>query len=116
MEVYSACPYYELQSYADADITEWANDPDCIDREKCAAELVRRAKVRTDREAAEEKQRLAVEERLSNKRSLLASDPFDPRTEVSADARHIAGRIVTALWVIFVLVPFVLAILFEILK
>jgi hypothetical protein len=40
--------------------------------------------------------------------------PFDPRTEVSADAKHIAGRIVTHLWVIFVLFPFVIAILLAI--
>jgi len=107
---------YGLQEYSYADVTEWANDPACIDRERCASELERRAKIRADRDAAEEKQRLAVEERLAKKRSLLMTDPFDPRTEVSADARYIAGRVVTALWVIFVLVPFVLAILFEILK
>ena len=42
--------------------------------------------------------------------------PFDPRSEISADARHISGRIVTHLWIIFVLLPMVLGILFEILK
>jgi len=51
---------------------------------------------------------------------------FDPRTEVSADAIHIAqsarqaaakasGRIVKHLWIIFVLLPVVLGILFAIL-
>lgn len=42
--------------------------------------------------------------------------PFDPRTDVSADARHVAGRIVKHLWIIFVALPFVLAMLFVILK
>jgi hypothetical protein len=52
--------------------------------------------------------------------------PFDTRTEVSADAYHIvkcaredsreaAGRIVKHLWIIFVLLPVVLGILFAIL-
>ena len=31
--------------------------------------------------------------------------PFDPRNGVSADARHIAGRIVTHLWILFIGVP-----------
>ncbi len=42
--------------------------------------------------------------------------PFDPRSEVSADAEHIAGRIIKHLWIIFVLLPVVLGILFVILK
>jgi hypothetical protein len=42
--------------------------------------------------------------------------PFDPRREVSADAKHISGRIVTHLWVIFVLLPIVLGILWAIVK
>lgn len=33
---------------------------------------------------------------------------LDPRTEISADARHIASRIVTHLWVLFLLLPFIL--------
>jgi hypothetical protein len=30
-----------------------------------------------------------------------------PRTEVSADAKHIASKIVTHLWILFVLLPFI---------
>jgi hypothetical protein len=111
---YHAPGQYELSAYSDGDVSEWANDPGCINREECASELARRDQARAA--ADPEIQRLAEEERLSKKRSHLAIDPFDPRTEVSADARHIAGRIVIALWVIFILVPFVLAILFEVLK
>jgi hypothetical protein len=40
---------------------------------------------------------------------------FDLRSEVSEDARYISGRIVTHLWIIFVLLPVVLGILFAIL-
>jgi hypothetical protein len=33
------------------------------------------------------------------------NSPFDPRTDISADAKHIAGKIVTHLWILFVLLP-----------
>ena len=46
----------------------------------------------------------------------VIDNPFDPRSEVSADAKHIAGRIVKHLWIIFVLLPVVLALLYSLLK
>ncbi len=65
---------------------------------------------------------------------MLLANPFDSRNEVSADARHIAenqilltrnevsadaryiaGKIVSHMWIIFVLLPVVLGILFAIL-
>lgn len=49
---------------------------------------------------------------ISEKRETLQSNPFDPRTEVSADAR----KIVFHMWIIFVLLPVVLCILFAIVK
>jgi hypothetical protein len=45
------------------------------------------------------------------KREELQDNPFDPRTEVSADARHIANKIVTHLWILFVLLPFIIGLL-----
>lgn len=42
--------------------------------------------------------------------------PFNPRTEVSADAKHIASRVVMHLWILFVALPVVLIILVQILK
>ena len=42
--------------------------------------------------------------------------PFDPRTEISADARHIASRIVTHLWILFVLLPVILGLLYALLR
>jgi hypothetical protein len=42
--------------------------------------------------------------------------PFDSRHEVSADARHIAGRIIKHLWIICVGVPVVAGLLFLVLN
>ena len=50
-------------------------------------------------------------QRLADRRQALQDNPFDPRTEISADAIHIASRVVTHLWIIFVLLPFVLGLL-----
>jgi hypothetical protein len=48
-----------------------------------------------------------AEPKFSNPLALpgRSTDPFNPRTEVSADAKHIAGKIVTHLWILFVLLP-----------
>jgi len=42
--------------------------------------------------------------------------PFDPRTEVSADARHIASRIVTHMWIVAVVLPFIIGLLWGLLS
>lgn len=42
--------------------------------------------------------------------------PFDPQVDISADARYISGRIVKHLWIIFVLLPLVAVVLYEIVK
>jgi hypothetical protein len=72
-------------------------------------------KRRKKREAITETEK-AVDEaersRLAKRREKLESYPFDPRTEVSADAVHIAGRIVKHLWIIFVLLPVVFGLLY----
>jgi hypothetical protein len=54
--------------------------------------------------------------RLSEEKCLASlARGFDLRSEVSEDARYFSGRIVTHLWIIFVLLPVVLGILFTIL-
>jgi membrane protein involved in colicin uptake len=76
------------------------------------------------RREAEEKARLEAEAKAAqewaDKRAEMSLHPFNPRTDVSADAIHIAkhtsGRIVGHLWCIFVLLPVVLGILFAMLK
>lgn len=50
------------------------------------------------------------ENRLAIRRQELQDNPFDPRTGVSADAKHITKTI----WTIFVLLPVVFGILFGI--
>lgn len=42
-------------------------------------------------------------------------DSFNPRTEISAGDRYIAGRIIKHMWIIMVLLPFVFGILYAIL-
>ena len=108
------------------ELEKWATDPNCIEMEACAKALAERLakleKLKTARETA----KAAEMHRLSERRQLLQDNPFDPRTEVSADAKHIASRmqtevsvdarhiasqVVKHLWIIFVLFPFVIALL-----
>jgi hypothetical protein len=87
--------FRENLHYADrARLEKWANDPNCIEREACVQFL--------------EQQQAVERERLAEKRRHLEENPFDPRTEVSADGR----RIVVHLWIIFVLLPFVFGLLY----
>jgi hypothetical protein len=99
----------QLWTHSDEDIEKWAVDPNCIEREQCAAFLV-------ERRALEEKRQAQEVEARATKRAELQDNPFDPRSEVSADAKHVAGRIVTHLWIIFVLLPVVLAVLWSLMK
>lgn len=46
------------------------------------------------------------------KRQVSRTLPFDARNEVSADARFIAGRVITQLWIVFVGVPVVVGLLY----
>jgi hypothetical protein len=89
---------------SDAQLEKWATDPNCIQKETCADALAKRLAKR-ERDKAERQAARAA------KREELQDNPFDPRTEISADARHIAGRIVTHLWILFVLLPVIIGIL-----
>jgi hypothetical protein len=71
------------------ELEKWGTDPNCIEMEACAKALA---------------QRLANLENLQD-------NPFNPRTEVSADAKYIAGRIVSHLWILFILMPFIIGLL-----
>lgn len=99
----------QLWSVTDDELQKWANDPDCIEQSR-AAELW------AQRTAEREEAKRRRDEAHAAKRAELQDNPFNPRTEVSADAAYIAGRIVKHLWIIFVLLPIVLAILWEIVK
>ena len=103
-------------------VEKWALDRNCIEQEKCIDEMKARAE-RTKQQAAELEAQGAsdaatLEEKrleLVARRKGLKEFPFDPRTEISAHAKHIASRIVTHLWIIFVLLPFVLGLLWYLL-
>jgi hypothetical protein len=94
----------QLRNAADYTLTDWSeHDKNQENRDLAKAEIERR-KSEAERKAEE----AAAKERaaLAAKRDRLAANPFDPRTEISEDARHIASRIVTHLWILFVLLPF----------
>jgi len=99
---------YNTHLVTDDQLEKLAADPNCSNRDECLETLIGRRARRAERLEAEETRR-------KNVRAELQDNPFDPRHEVSADARHIAGRIVKHLWIIFVALPFVLAILYAIL-
>ncbi|MGA8865816.1 MAG: hypothetical protein WB510_02560 [Candidatus Sulfotelmatobacter sp.] len=81
---------------SDEELEKWASDPSCNQQLLSAAALTKRGR-NMDQIA---------------RATRLQANPFDSRTEVSADARHIVKH----LWIIFVALPFVLAILYAIWK
>jgi hypothetical protein len=104
-----------VQPVSDEELEKWAHDPNCIEMEVCAKALAERS-ARREKDAADKRAAMEAEiQRRSEVRKELADNPFNPRTEVSADAIHIASRIVKHLWIIFVLLPFVAALLWAIL-
>lgn len=53
---------------------------------------------------------------FSDGTKVKVSRPFNPRTEISADAQYIAKRIVKTMWTIFVLIPVVIGIMYAIIS
>ena len=108
-----------LQSCSTQELEKFATDPLCIEKEKCAEYLAQRMARKSKMEAdwAEKTAKDASDraERGAKKRNELEDNPFDSRTEVSADAQYIAKRIVKTLWIIFILIPIVLGILYALL-
>jgi len=97
---YSAGGWSPIESGSDEDLERWATDPNCIEMELCAKLLAERIAKRGGEEAE-------LQSRKAAKRDELQEHPFDPRTEVSADARHVASRIVTHLWILLFVIPLV---------
>jgi hypothetical protein len=71
-------------------LSRWATDSDCIERELCASALAKRKEGKNGR--------------------------FDPRTEISADAKHIVKHLWRLYIAAFILIPLALAVLHAILK
>ena len=63
-----------------------------------------------DKQIAE--QGIAQQEKAKKAEELLLAHPFNPRIEVSADAKYITKH----LWIIFVLLPFVVGLLYWLTK
>src|SRR5260370_1798071 len=81
-----------LLTFSDEELESWANDPNCIEQEQCAVYWGQRLKTRADSETSVQILRETSDAALLKKRTRMAADPFDPRTEISADARHVANK------------------------
>jgi hypothetical protein len=99
----------DMEYQSNAQLEQWAADPNCIEQAECAAFLTKRK----EGEAAELAE---IQVQRASKRKELEENPFDPRSEVSADAKHIANKVVTHLWILFVALPIVLGILYSMLS
>jgi hypothetical protein len=75
-------------------LEKWAADPNCNQQAECTSVIGQR------------------QEQLRARAERLALNPFDSRTEVSADAR----RIVLNMWIIMVVLPFVVGIVIAVMK
>lgn len=83
---------FEVPWKTDEELEKCASDPECDNKDECAKELLIRQGL------------------YETKRRRLAENPFDPRTEVSADSK----RIVQHMWIILVLLPCILGALWGI--
>lgn len=87
------------------ELQQCASDPNCRNADECRLLLTERDAHLKELDEAERLRREAV-------RAELQENPFDPRKEVSADAK----QIVKHLWIIFVVLPSIWVILYEITK
>jgi hypothetical protein len=98
----------KLQDAFNDQLDRWARaDPNPSNRQAAQDEITRRARIAQEERAGRPYVPVKVED-------AGPPVPFDPRTEVSADAKHIASRIVTHLWIIFIALPIAAWILYEI--
>jgi hypothetical protein len=109
------------------ELEKWSDDPNCFEMELCAKEFARRQSPSEPVAPAPEpypgysdalkssgaREQVQAVWGVADQRptSQWQDNSFNPRTEVSADAKYIASRIVKHLWIIFVILPFVAAVL-----
>lgn len=86
-----------LYDKTNEELAQYAVDPDCSNAKDARIELETRIGQDVPR-----RERVKAD---------LEANPFDPRNEVSADARYIAKRVVKHLWIIFLVVPTILSII-----
>ena len=90
-------------------VVGWA-DPTCS---FCRGKFAEKANTEATT-AAEQQAREYLAQQRTKRKQELEDNPFDPRAEVSADAQHIARRIVRHLWIIFVVLPVCGAVLYAV--
>jgi len=102
-----------------AELEKWASDPECKQQVLCLEELKKR---RTDSARSSVSGWTTAMSEATPTNAQMAEALFDPRYDVSADAKHIANaversgrRIAVHLWILFVALPVVLGILYAIL-
>jgi len=110
------------ETMSDAQLAQLGSDANCSNAQECLEILTKRKDERA-KQAESDRMR---SENVRTARAELQGGPFGPPNEVSAvsadahfiatSARADAGRIIKHLWIIFVLLPVVLGILFAILK
>ena len=96
-----------IEQASRTELERWSVDPACAQRELAANELVSRRNPPPPDIASAGPKPVVVEPQ---------APVFDLRTEVSADAKYIAGRIVTNLWIIFVVLPFIIGVIVYLLR
>ncbi len=108
-----------LDSAAQVDLEKWASDSECKQQVPCIKEL-RKRRSNAAKSSVPGWTAAMSEATLTN--APTAEMLFEPRTDISADAKHIASaversgrRIVTHLWILFVALPAVVGILYAIL-
>jgi len=93
---------HEVREAFNSQLERWAiTDPNPYNKMAAADELERRKQAGRDERAM----KVGVADTTESKGQDRAALPFDPRIEISADAKHIASRIVTHMWILFVLLP-----------
>lgn len=102
---------WALQPLPTETIETLANDPNCVEQEKCRLYLIARLELVEKKAAERRAHNEALQQAKLVRKLALEENPFDTRTEVSADAIHIASKIVTALWLIAVVLPIACGIL-----
>ena len=105
----------EPQLMSEESLEKCASDPNCRNAEECLRMLEKR---RPSKGLDALRKELAETERIRRQavRTELQENPFDPRQEVSADAHHVANQIVMHLWIIFVVLPGIWLLLYEVAK
>jgi hypothetical protein len=104
---------WALARASDEQLQKWGADPDCIEMDVCAKAL-------KERLAKRETDRAGLQTALAAKRKELQDNPFDPRTDVTANTRYIVKKIVTHFWILlavcFVLLPFMIGVVLALVR